>query len=321
VTTARPGPGAQRPLAGVALILLSTLCFAVLDVTAKLLSTVVPVLILLWARYTTQAVAMGTWFVVRRRLQLLHAAHPRFQMLRGGLLLVVSALGFYGLRDMPVAEFTAVVMLTPVIVTVLAALMHGEQVSPRRWALVAGGFAGALIILRPGSGLFGWVALIPALAALCNAGFQLMTRRLAGLENPLTTHFYTGLVGSLVCAVGLLLLAGAPVAALPRELFAADIGLLLLLGAMGTLGHLLLILAFGQAPIALLAPIQYMQILFAALAGWLVFRHVPDAWAWCGMAVVAACGAGAVWLNARESTPPTHRAVPDSVVAADTMGD
>jgi drug/metabolite transporter (DMT)-like permease len=313
------GPRAQRPLAGVALILLTTLCFAALDASAKLLSTVVPVLVMLWARYTVQAVAMGAWFAGTRRLGLLRSAHPRFQLARGLLLLGVSAMSYLGLRDMPVAEFTAVVMLTPVIVTVLAALLHAEQVSPLRWALVAGGFAGALIILRPGSGLFGWVALFPALGALGFAVFQLLTRRLAGLEHPLTTHFHTGLIGSLACLLGLMAMLGAGGLRL-EQIYAADLGLLLLLGTLGTVGHLLLILAFGMAPISLLTPFTYMQIFFAALAGWLVFGHVPDGWAVTGMAVVAGCGAAAVWLNARESPAP-HRPVPDSVVAADTLGD
>ncbi len=309
----------QRPLAGVALILLTTLCFAALDASAKLLSTVVPVLVMLWARYTVQAVAMGAWFAGTRRLGLLRSAHPRFQLVRGLLLLGVSAMSYLGLRDMPVAEFTAVVMLTPVIVTVLAALVYAEHVSPLRWALVAGGFAGALIILRPGSGLFGWVALFPALGALGFAVFQLLTRRLAGLEHPLTTHFHTGLIGSLACLLGLLVMHSTWGLRL-EQVYAADVGLLLLLGTLGTVGHLLLILAFGMAPISLLTPFTYMQIFFAALAGWLVFGHVPDRWAVAGMAVVAGCGAAAVWLNARESPAP-HRPVPDSVVAADTLGD
>ncbi len=312
-------PRAQRPLAGVALILLTTLCFAALDASAKLLSTVVPVLVMLWARYTVQAVAMGAWFAGTRRLGLLRSVHPRFQLVRGLLLLGVSAMSYLGLRDMPVAEFTAVVMLTPVIVTVLAALVYSEHVSPLRWALVAGGFAGALIILRPGSGLFGWVALFPALGALGFAVFQLLTRRLAGLEHPLTTHFHTGLIGSLACLLGLVVMHSTWGLRL-EQVYAADVGLLLLLGTLGTVGHLLLILAFGMAPISLLTPFTYMQIFFAALAGWLVFGHVPDRWAVAGMAVVAGCGAAAVWLNARESPAP-HRPVPDSVVAADTLGD
>jgi drug/metabolite transporter (DMT)-like permease len=232
------------------------------------------------------------------------------------LLLSVSALGFFGLRFMPVAEFTAVVMLTPLLVTLLAALLFGEEVSPLRWALVIGGFAGALIIVRPGSGLFGWVALLPALAALLYAAFQLLTRRLAGLEHPLTTHFCTGLVGTAVCSLLLAVLPTNLLGELAR-LDAAHTALLLAVGALGTVGHLLLIFALGMAPMSLLMPFTYLQVLFATLIGGWMFAHVPDAWAATGMGVIAACGAAAAWLNAREAQQ--RREV--SVVAADTVGD
>jgi drug/metabolite transporter (DMT)-like permease len=306
----------HRPLLGIALILAMAACFAVLDTSAKRLGQVLPVLVVLWARYAFQAVAMTLW-LVRRDRHLLRAVHPRFQIVRGMLLLTVSALGFYGLRLMPVAEFTAVVMLTPVLVTVLATVVLKEPLTLLRALLVAGGLSGALIIVRPGSGLFGWAALIPAAAALCYAAFQLLTRRLAGIEHPFTTHFYTGVVGTAI--------ASAAFALVPTELWSSLAGLpahfvalLLLVGLLGTVGHLLLILAMGMAPVALLMPFTYAQILFAMLAGWLAFSHVPDGWAVAGMAVIAACGAGAVWVNARESA---RARVPDSPVAADTIGD
>jgi drug/metabolite transporter (DMT)-like permease len=210
-----------------------------------------------------------------------------------------------------------VVMLSPVLVTVLAVPLLKEPMTPLRALLVAGGFLGALVIVRPGSGLFGWPALIPALAALCFAAFQLLTRRMAGLEHPLTTHFYTGIVGTAASAAAL--------GVLPAELWPELSGagpriwsLLLLVGALGTVGHLLLILALGMAPVSLLMPFTYAQIVFAMLAGWVAFSHVPDGWALVGMAVIAFCGAAAVWLNARESA---RVRVPDSTVAADTIGD
>ena len=91
--------------------------------------------------------------------------------------------------------------------------------------------------------------------------------------------------------------------------------LLLLVGVFGTVGHLLLIFAIGMAPMSLLMPFTYAQIVFATLAGWAVFSHVPDAPAFAGMTVIAACGAAAAWLNARDAR------VPASAVAADSIGD
>lgn len=296
-------PPRARPLAGIGLVLAMGACFATLDTSAKYLGQTLPLLVALTARYAIQAAIMGGWLGWRAASgggNLFVTRHPRFQLLRGALLLLTSALLFHGIQFMPVAEFTAIGMLTPVLVTLMAALFLHERVSARRALLVAGGFAGALIVVRPGSGLFGWVALWPLAMATLYAGFQLLTRRLSGHEHPLTTHFYTGLVGTAIMAA---VLFASPVDALaalrdaPPRLWA----LLLLVGLAGTAGHLCLIVALGLAPLAVLMPFSYLQLGFAAFTGWVAFGHVPDGWAWVGMAVVAACGAAAVWLNLRES--------------------
>jgi drug/metabolite transporter (DMT)-like permease len=291
-----------RHALGVGLIVLMGALFAVLDTSAKYLGQVLPVLLVLWVRYAVQAALMGVWLGwrgLRGGGNLFVTMHPRFQALRGSLLLTCSALVFFGLQWMPVAEFTALSMLTPVIATVLAALLLHEHLSPLRAALVVGGFAGALLVVRPGSGLFGWAAVLPLCMALVYAVFQLLTRKLAGLEHPLTTHFYTGLVGTLI-TTPLLLLSPVEMLTALQAAGPALWGLLLLAGVLGTAGHLCLILALGMAPMAVLMPFTYLQIAFASLGGWVVFRHVPDAWAFAGMAVVAGCGAVSVWLNQRD---------------------
>lgn len=310
----------QRPLLGIGLIVVMGVWFATLDTTAKYLGTVLPVIVGLFARYAVQAVLMGGWLAARRLRggsNLFRTEHPRFQLLRGTLLLTTSALLFLGIRHMPVAEFTAVGMLSPVLLVVLAAVFLHEKVSPLRMGLVAGGFAGALIVVRPGSDIFGWVALVPLLMALVYAGFQLLTRRLSNLEHPLTTHFYTGLVGTAI--VGLALLVLDPLAswtalqAAPSKVWA----LLFLAGLAGTVGHLCLILAMGMAPVATLMPFTYLQLGFASVTGWIAFRHVPDSWAFTGMAVVAACGAASVWLNFRDSAAAQRIAPADSALTPD----
>lgn len=301
-----------RPLLGVGLVLLMAMFFATLDTSAKLLGQSLPVLLVLWARYAVQTLVMALWLGVRRLRgggNLFACAHPRFQALRGSLLLTCSALLFFGVQHMPVAEFTAVSMLAPVLVTLLAALLLHERLQPLRALLVAGGFAGALIVVRPGSGLFGWAALTPLAMAFVYANYQLLTRKLAALEHPLTTHFYTGAVGTALVTAGLLL---SPVD-VRTVLDTAPWSLRLLMvfaGLAGTAGHLCLILALGVAPLAVLMPFTYTQIAFASLGGWLVFDHLPDGWAWLGMAVVAVCGAGSVWLNLRESAADRARTAP-----------
>ena len=315
-----PGGAKPRPVLGIGLILLMVSCFATLDTSAKLLGQALPVIVSLFARYLIQALIMGTWLGVRWArggINLFRTEHPRFQALRGCLLLACSALLFFGIRHMPVAEFTSIGMLTPVLVTVLAALFLHEHVSLTRALLVLGGFIGALVVTRPGSGLFGWVALIPLAMALVYAGFQLLTRRLSHLDHPLTTHFYTGLVGTVV--VGLVGLAWQPadawqaLQAAPPSVW----GLMALAGIAGTAGHLFLILALGVAPMSVLMPFTYLQLATASFTGWLAFGHVPDGWAFVGMAVVALCGAASVWLNLRESAAAQRIAPSESALMAD----
>ena len=306
----------QRPGLGIALVLAMSACFAVSDTLIKYLGAWLPVLLLLWARYAFQAVSMALW-LARSGWRGFATVHPRFQWMRGTLLLATSGMSFFGLQRMPVAEFTALGMLTPVVVTMLAAWVLHEPVSRTRWALVCGGFVGALIVIRPGSGVFGWAAVFPLLMALCYGCFQVLTSRLASLESPYTTHFYTGFSGALLVTPLLLFQAGDYVAAAQGVPW-PKLALVLAIGAAATAGHLCLIFAFGVAPMATLMPFIYVQIACALAVGWLVLRHVPDAWAWVGMGVIATCGALSAWLNARQRGAARN---PASIVAADTIYD
>jgi drug/metabolite transporter (DMT)-like permease len=291
----------------VLLILLAAAFFSSLDSLARGLGAVdgrwaVPVLLIMTVRYATQAAVMALVLAPRGRAGF-QTAHPRFQWLRGGLLLATSFCSFFGVQFMPVPEFTAINMLTPLLVTVLAAAVLNEPVTRLRWALVAGGFVGALVVIRPGSGVFGAAVLLPLVGAVCYASFQVLTSRLAGAESPLTTHFYTGAVGTLGLLPVLAIAASAQgadaVLATLHRLSPQACALMLAIGLLGTIGHLLLILALGKARTATLMPFLYTQIGFAALIGVVAFGHWPDHWAWIGMGVIAACGASAAALNMR----------------------
>ncbi len=312
-----PGSSARHPGLGVLLIVAAAVCFASMDNLTRRLGPLLPVLLILTARYAFQAVVMLVWLGFSRQHRL-RTAHPRFQLLRGSLLLATSAMSFWGVQYMPVPEFTAINMLTPVLVTLLAAWLLKESVSPLRWALVFGGFVGALVVMRPGSGLFGWAVLFPLLGACTYASFQVLTSRLAALENPFTTHFWTGAVGTAIL-LPILAFSGIDVTAVFAAASASTLLWMLVIGFLGTTGHLLLILALGMAPAATLMPFVYVQIGAAALLGWLMFDQLPDFWAWVGMAIVTVCGAASVWLNLRGASARARRA--DAPVAADTFAD
>jgi drug/metabolite transporter (DMT)-like permease len=284
----------HRALAGIALVIAAVACFATLDTTTKYISLGVPVLMALWFRYLFQAVATAAAVLPTRGLAVLRTAHPRFQCLRGVLLLLTSLFAFFSLKYMPVGEFTAIVMITPLVITLLAATQLNERVSPLRWTLVVGGFAGTMIIIRPGSDDFSWTLLLPLGLVASNAWFQVLTSKLARTEDPMTMHLYTGWVGALLSSLAL------PFVWTTLESWTLWAGLCLM-GLMGTVGHFLLILAYQRAPAATLTPYLYAQIGFAMLGGWLVFAHVPDRWSLAGIALVAVCGAAGAWLTVRES--------------------
>ena len=173
------------PLAGIGLVVASVACFAVLDTTTKYISTSVPLLMALWFRYAFQAVVTTATVLPLRGLAVLRTAHPKFHMLRGLLLLSTSLFAFFSLRYMPVGEFTAIVMVTPLVITLLAATSLGEKVSALRWSLVAGGFAGTMVIVRPGHDAFEWTTLLPIGLVISNAWFQVLTSKLAQTEDPI----------------------------------------------------------------------------------------------------------------------------------------
>ena len=305
-----------RPLLGIALVIAAASAFAAMDTTIRYVGSHFSVALVLWTRYGLHAAIMTLWIALSRQRSF-RTANPMFQIARGALLTFSSTMAFAALRRMPVAEFTAIVLLMPVIATLVASVWLKERISALRWALVVGGFVGALVVIRPGSGIVGWAALLPLAVAFSNATFQIMTSRYAPHEDPFTTNFYTGATGMAIATPILLASVADPIDAL----LAAPVSQVVALAAiavLGTSGHLMLIMALSKAPPSTLMPFQYAQLAVAALAGYVAFGAVPDGWGWVGMAVIGICGAASAWLNVRAAAGK-HR--PVTAVAADTVSE
>ena len=285
----------KHPLQGIGL-LLAVACFATLDSSIKYVSASVPVLVAMWFRYLFQALAMSAAVIPARGWRSLQTSHRRLHLLRGYLLLQTGVLAYLSLRYLPVGEFTAIIMLTPMVTTLLAATFLGERVTPLRWLLIAGGLAGALLVAQPGGAQADWTLLLPLATMLTNSLYQIVTSRMARSEDATKMNLYAGWFGALALTAALPWY-WEPVSDL------RTLALLCLVGATGTLGHLLFGAAFGRAPASTLAPYLYAQIGFAMLAGWLVFGHVPGPLELAGIALIACCGALAAWLAARVPGP------------------
>ena len=293
----RPNPvnhPSANTLAGIAYVVLSVACFAVLDTVTKNVSASMSLMLALWFRYLIQALFSTVFFLPKRGMALFKTDHPRFQVARGVLLVVSSMCAFYGIKYLPVGEFTAIASVTPLVVTLMAAMSLGEKVRKLRWALVLGAFAGTLVIVRPGSQHFDWVLIFPLLLILTNSSFQLLTRKMTSTEDPVTMNVLTGWVGTLLGALILPFVWELPT---DWHLWLQ----LLIMGIFATVGHYLLIMAFSKAPATVLTPYFYTQIGFAMLGGWLMFDHVPDHWTLVGIGIVAMCGALGALLTVRES--------------------
>jgi drug/metabolite transporter (DMT)-like permease len=286
-------------LLGIILLLMAVMCFAALDTTSKHVTAVVPLLVAVWARYFFQAVLTTVVVLPIKGLAVLKTNNPRQQVMRGVLLVSVTGLAFSSLKFMPVGEFTAIVMTVPLLVTLLATRTLDEHVSAQRVVLVCGGFIGTLIIVRPGTQIFGWPLLIPLMLVIVNAAFQLLTSKMSRTEDAMTTQFYTTWVGTAVATVPLFWF-WEPITDMQPMLE------LVFMGVAGCVGHFLLILAFERSPAGTLMPYMYAQIGFAMLGGWLVFDHVPDHFSMIGIGLIALCGTAGGLLTVYELRQKTQ---------------
>ena len=196
----------------------------------------------------------------------------------------------WALQLMPVGETVAIIYLSPFAVMLLASPLLGEKVSTVGWAGAAFGFVGVLLIARPGGNLDPTGVFFALLNAGLATAYHLLTRLLSRRETMASMLFHTAWVGALIfCALAIPELGGfAP--------SAVDVGLMIILGGLATAGHFLFTAAYREAPASLLAPVNYLHLVWAGGLGWLVFGHLPDGWALAGMALVAGAGA-AVALN------------------------
>lgn len=273
----------MQPQRGIVYFVLAMVFFAALDTTVKYVSALVPLITTLWVRYVFQTMITAGMLMPVRGRALWRINRLPLVVLRGCLMALSGGVAFLGLRAMPVADFTALMMLSPMALTLVSAYAMKERVSWQLWLLLAGALAGALLVIQPGSHELGWAMLLPLLLIVLNVAYQLLTSHLTSHLEAGSMHLYSGLFATLLVSLALPWGWQAPPS---WEVWA----LVLLLSLFSTFGHYLMILAFGLASPATLSPFLYLQLAFATLGGWLLFSHTPNAWAWLGMALIAVCG-------------------------------
>jgi len=276
-------PARDHILRAILAIVFSVACFSVLNAISKTLTQHYPVVQVIWARYVFAFVFMMALFLPRSGLALFRWHNPGSQVVRGLLLFFSSFLYFHGLVYLPLATAASISLTSPLIVTALSARFLGEPVGVRRWIAVGLGFAGALIVVRPGHAEFEWHSLLIVASALCSAFYQLFSRRYGQTERPDASATMATIVGTVMAAPFLPFEWVAPWAWWHWALMAG-------MGVMAGVGHYFVTIAYSQAPAAVIAPFNYLQLIGAALLGYLLFGDIPDFWSWVGAGVIVASG-------------------------------
>ncbi|SFI22946.1 DMT family transporter [Jannaschia pohangensis] len=284
----------DRPVLGLALMIGFCVLAPLSDGTAKYLAQIgFSVLQLVFIRFLFQAVVLAPMVVASGRSWRMSRLGWQLTILRTLLQIAGIWLMVTGLTYLPLADAIAIAFVMPFILLLLGHFVLGETVGLRRLTACGVGFVGTLMVMQPSFAAVGWPVLYPLSVAFVFAGFMLVTRRIAHEADPLAMQATSGAM-----AVGLLGLAyvvlskdAAMVLLTPGE----NWPILVLMGALGTLSHLLMTWSLRYAPASTLAPIQYLEIPVAAVIGLALFGDLPNPLALAGIAVTIGTGLYILW--------------------------
>lgn len=287
----RPPDVSENAVRGITLLLLAEMLFASMDTIAKHLGQELPVAMVAWGRYAFHLGFMLMLFPGRRLLPLLRVRNVKLTLVRGVLLLFATMSFFTAIRYIPLADAVAISFVAPLFVVALSIPLLGERVGPRRWAAVLIGLVGVLVIVRPGFGDVHWAYGLMLFMALIFAAFVIVTRMLTRTEETMSILFYAALMGTIGTSALLPFFWQTPTL--------VQVGWMAAMGAIGGVSQLLMINAYKVATASTLAPFQYIQIIFAASWGYLIFGDFPDNWVIAGGTIVIASG---LYVMHREAT-------------------
>ena len=278
-------PDAGRPLLGIVLVALTTLFFALTDVFSKQLTMAYPVPVVMAVRYLSSLILLLVIFGPRMGKSLWGTNRTKLVIVRAGVLTLASLTMGHALRLMPVGETIAILYLSPFAVMALAVPILGEKVT--RWGVFFAvlGFSGVLLVLRPGSGLDPIGVLWALSNASCATAFHLLTRSLSRTETAISMLFFVTLIGSIFFVA----MALPHLSSVRPPLH--DLGLMVFVGITATSGHFLFAVAYREAPAAIIAPLNYLHLVWAALLGWAVFNYTPTGLSVLGMVIIVGAGA------------------------------
>jgi drug/metabolite transporter (DMT)-like permease len=292
MTATSPSLIEDRRTLGIGLLIFAQIFFAILDTSAKWLSVAgIPVFQVVFVRYAVPVVVLAVILLPSRGLSLFRTGNLKLELLRGLCLAGVTAALFYAMKFLPLTVTGSLLFTMPLMVTALSVPLLGETVGWRRWLAIGAGFIGILIIIRPGTEAFHPASLLCLIAALCAAFYSILTRKLAGIDPASTQTMYAAVVS--VACVTPFAFDGWVWPVDPPTWIA-----FFLIGLAGLAAHQLMTVAHRFAPPSTLAPFSYLELIYLAIASWIVFNQPPDAWFYAGAPLIIASGLY-IWLRER----------------------
>ena len=275
---------------GIALVTLTTLCFATLDACAKWLVQDLPVLQVVWLRFLFHVLLASALLAPRYGRELVRVRNWKLQGLRALILGSMTALNFWALQYLQLAETGAIQFSVPLLIALLSAWWLGEHLDARRWLAIVLGFVGVLLVIRPGSQAFHPAILLSVINAVLYAAFNMLTRRMVATESAASLQLMSAVGATVLLAPWALVHWQAPA----RWQTWLVIGIC---GLCGGLGHFMVAQAHRYASAATLGPFLYQQIIYMSLWGWLIFGQVPGLLVIVGAVIVVVSGLYLLWLE------------------------
>jgi drug/metabolite transporter (DMT)-like permease len=288
--TARTQRGPTDALRGILLMCAGVSTFPFMNVAVKLLAVHYPAAQITWARFTGHLIVMLVVFLPQHRWGLLRSRRPAVQIGRSVLMLASNLIFVVAIGRVPLATASAIGFSAPLIVTALSVPLLHEQVGWRRWSAVVVGFAGTLMVIRPGSGFREPAVLLLLVSSFAYALYMIATRLAGRYDSAATGIIFAALFGSLGMSLAMPFVFVMPRSTLDGLLFCS-------LGLLGGFGHYLVIRAFQLGPAAVIAPLGYVELVGTVILGYVVFGNFPDLWTWAGASVIITSG---IYIALRE---------------------
>jgi len=254
-------------------------------------------------RFFFQLVCIMPFLLAMNGWSALSAKRPGLNLLRGVLHGAASLMFFTAVKYMPLADVFAIYFVEPFILTALSAIFLGERVGWRRWLAIVVGFGGAMIVIQPSYAVFGLTSLLPVACAFLYALYMFLNRAIGEADAPVTMQTMAGIGGTLF--MGAVLIGGN---AMGQEDFAISLpaswlalALLVILGSISGYAHLIVVRAFRMAPLSVLAPFQYFEIIAATILGYALFDDFPTVSKWVGILIIVGSGLFILWREQRRA--------------------